>query len=119
MDIHAVEIVKGPPLVDGAELRQKIRNYLAGTDVEKAILFGSFARGRADMASDVDLLLITETSRPFLERGLDHLPLFALGVGVDLIVYTPAEYKRLLREGNPLARRIEKEGEVLYARSTQ
>lgn len=80
-------------------------------------MFGSFARGEADAASDLDLVLVEPTSRPFPERGLDHLPLFRLGIGVDLLVYTPDEYERLKQEDNPLIQRIEREGMTVYARS--
>ena len=66
--------------------------------------------------SDVDLVLIERTSRPFLERGLEHLPLFRLGVGVDLLIYTPEEYEQLKRDGNPLIERVEQEGVTIYAR---
>ena len=112
-----VEIVKGAPRVSLEEVRQRIRAYAAGTGVARAIVFGSFARGDADAASDVDLILIEPTSRPFLERGLAHLPLFRIGVGVDLLVYTPEEYERLKAERHPLIERVEREGLTVYARS--
>jgi hypothetical protein len=64
----------------------------------------------------VDLVLIEPTSRPFLERGLDHLPLFRLPVGLDLLVYTPEEYARLKGEGNALIARVEREGAIVYER---
>lgn len=112
-----VEIIKGPPKIDPADLRERIRAYLAETNVQKAILFGSFARGNADFASDLDLVLIEDTDRPFVERGMAHLPLFRMGIGVDLITYTPEEYQRLVNQGNPFVSRIADEGEVIYARS--
>ncbi len=80
------------------------------------MLFGSYARGEADAFSDVDLLLIEPTELPFVERGLRHLPLFAFGVGLDLLVYTPEEWERLRREQSPFAERVEREGIVVYAR---
>jgi len=36
--------------------------------IEKAILFGSFARGENSRRSDVDLILIKETPQRFFER---------------------------------------------------
>ena len=112
-----VEIIGGPPTVSAESIRRKIVDYLTGTRVRRAILFGSFARGSADSISDVDLVLIEDNPRPFLDRGLDHLPLFRLGVGVDLLVYTPEEYAQLKADGNPLIERVEQEGVTLYARS--
>ena len=112
-----VEVVRGPPSVSPEEVRRRIREYAAGAGVARAIVFGSFARGDADVVSDVDVILIEPTSRPVLERGLAHLPLFRMGLGVDLLVYTPEEYERLKADGHPLIERAEREGITVYARS--
>lgn len=37
----------------------------------KVIIFGSVARGEADQWSDLDLVIVADTSRPFLERYRD------------------------------------------------
>ena len=111
-----IEVAKGAPVLPPEEVRRRIREYAAGTGVTRAIVFGSFARGDADLASDVDVILIEHTSRPFLERGLAHLPLFRIGLGVDLLVYTPEEYDRLKADGHPLIERAEREGITVYAR---
>ena len=113
----SIEVIGGPPRVPLARLRAGIAAYLRGSRVERALLFGSYARGDADIASDLDLILIEESSLPFLERGRAHRPLFRLGVGVDLLVYTPEEYERLRTEGNPLIERAEREGVTIYARN--
>ena len=102
-----------------AEIRRRVAEHLTGTAVERAILFGSYARSEADATSDVDLLLIEPTERPFVERGLQHLALFRWGVGVDLLVYTPREYERMQADGNPLLERIAQEGVTLYARPSR
>ena len=115
--VDHVEVVKGPPLLSPEEVRRRIREYAAGAGVARAMVFGSFARGDADVVSDVDVILIEPTSRPFIERGLAHLPLFRMGLGVDLLVYTPEEYERLKADGHPLIERAEREGITVYARS--
>jgi predicted nucleotidyltransferase len=115
--VDEVEVVKGAPPLAAEEVRQRVCEYAAGAGVARAIVFGSFARGDADVASDVDVILIEPSARPFLERGLAHLPLFRIGVGVDLLVYTPQEYERLKAEGDPLIERVEREGITVYARS--
>jgi predicted nucleotidyltransferase len=112
-----VEIVGGPAPLSLPRLRARIGEYLGRTSVVRAIIFGSYARGEADAVSDLDLLLIEPTALPFLERGRRHLELFRMGVGVDLLVYTPDEFDRLRSERHPLIERIEREGVVVYARS--
>jgi predicted nucleotidyltransferase len=113
-----VEIVGGSAGLPAEEIRQRIREYLASREVVRAILFGSCARGEADSFSDVDLVLIESTPRPFTERGLAHLPLLHIGAGVgaDLLIYTPEEFEALARDGNPLIERVEREGVVVYER---
>jgi len=56
------------------------------------ILFGSYAKGRATMGSDIDLVVVRETDRPLPRRGDDIRPLLATSlVRVDLHVFTPDE----------------------------
>jgi len=106
----------GPPPIPAAEIVRRIQEHLRQTGVIRAILFGSFGRGQADVASDIDLVLIEPTSAPFLERGLCHLPLFRFGIGLDLLIYTPEEFERLRLEENPLIERVCREGVTIYAR---
>jgi predicted nucleotidyltransferase len=112
-----IHVEGGPPQVTVDEIRRRVRAHQERTGVDRAILFGSFARGDADAASDIDLLLIEPTTAPFVERALSHLPLLRMGPGLDLLVYTPEEYERLRSEGNPLIERVEREGVTVYARS--
>lgn len=111
-----VVVVGGEPALSRADLIRRLAAALRHTHVERAILFGSYARGTADAESDVDLVLIEPTPRPFVERGLDHPELFRVGLGIDLLVYTPEEWQRMLAQENPLAERIAQEGIEVYAR---
>lgn len=47
---------QGEPAVEGVDI-EAMETYLAETDVEFAVLFGSHARGTADESSDVDVTL--------------------------------------------------------------
>jgi len=70
--------------------------------VRAAYVFGSYARDDADCYSDLDVLIMQETERPFLERFRDFDTVFDLGPAVDLFVYTPEEFERMQQRGNPL-----------------
>ena len=77
--------------------------------------FGSYARGDAGFGSDLDLLVIVETDRrPFTERGLDWRT-ETLPVPVDLLIYTAAEWERLLAAGGRFARTLSAEARWLDA----
>lgn len=63
-------------------------------DVEAAYLFGSHARGDADAHSDVDLIVVARSDRPFVDRFKDYADLLDAPGGLDLLVYTPDEFAR-------------------------
>ena len=62
-------------------------------DVRAVFAFGSFASGEIGPRSDLDLLVIRETSIVGIERGTDLAAEAGLGIALDLIVVTPAEYR--------------------------
>jgi len=89
---------------------------LAALDVEKISLFGSYARGRADLFSDLDILVIMDTDKPFIERPGQIHSLLALPVDADILCYTPEEFRRM--RDTPFIRKILKDEVVLYEKKT-
>lgn len=63
----------------------------------KVILFGSLARGDVGPWSDIDLILVKETDRRFLDRLDEFYRAVLPKTAVDVLVYTPAEFAELLR----------------------
>jgi predicted nucleotidyltransferase len=57
------------PRVSLDELRLRLRPFLETRAVRKAIVFGSYARGTQTLRSDLDLALIVDTDKRFLERA--------------------------------------------------
>ena len=81
----------------------------------RIVMFGSRARGDARRDSDLDLMVEMETDDPPAERARAISALFGLRRwAMDLIVYTPQEFKQQRRYRNSLVRVIEAEGKVLY-----
>ncbi|HLG20653.1 MAG TPA: nucleotidyltransferase domain-containing protein [Bdellovibrionota bacterium] len=70
--------------------------------VEKAYLFGSHARETASGESDVDLIVVANTPRAWPERGRDFGDLWDRYGAVDLLVYTPSEWKRMNERHSPV-----------------
>jgi len=80
-------------------------------------LFGSYARGDYHAASDIDLLIVKETSLPYNERAADVWRLCATGdspLPIEPLIYTPAEFARMRARRNPLIERVLQEGKLLY-----
>src|SRR5438094_276530 len=66
-----------------------------GDDVLRISVFGSYARGRRDLSTDLDVLVIMQTATPFLQRQADLYSALALPVDLDLLCYTPDEFEAL------------------------
>ncbi|MBU0511085.1 MAG: nucleotidyltransferase domain-containing protein [Chloroflexi bacterium] len=65
------------------------------TEIERIIWFGSWITGLPSPGSDVDIcLVVTDSSKPRHIRSVDYLP-FGFPVGMDVHVYTRAEFERL------------------------
>ena len=99
---------------------QILIDHLREHSPERIYLFGSWARGEGDELSDVDLVMIMESDRPFLERSLNVMKLLPMHLGaIDLMVYTPAEFRQMLLDGNAFAEMLLEEGEVIYGRGSE
>lgn len=84
-------------------------------DPERVYIFGSWARGEEDDISDIDVVVIKETGKAFFERLTDIVPyLSGINRGIDILIYTPQEFGKMIKEGNVFAEMILEEGVVIY-----
>ena len=90
-----------------------IRRRLADMGVQKAILFGSLARGDVTPFSDLDLIIVQDTDARFLDRLEPFYAELDLRVDADILVYTPEELAEL-QTWNPFIQQALREGEVIY-----
>jgi predicted nucleotidyltransferase len=98
------------------ELDRWLPMLIAHERPDKIILFGSYGAGEVDEWSDLDLVLVKETSASFLDRTRQVLDLLQPRVGLDVLVYTPQEFEHLSRERAFVRREIVDRGKVLYER---
>lgn len=103
-------------MLSHAELaRAAARVAAAATRPATVIVFGSYARGDASAASDLDLLVI-EPELP--DKADEYLRLKAavgrLGVGVDLLLYARPDFERRSQVPGTLPYWAKKEGKVLH-----
>ncbi len=86
---------------------------------EKVILFGSMAQAAVGEWSDLDLVIIKDTSQPFLQRLKEVALLCRAPVGVDFLVYTPGEFAQMIADRNPfILEEVLRRGKVLYERQS-
>ncbi|HEX7574845.1 MAG TPA: nucleotidyltransferase domain-containing protein, partial [Candidatus Methanoperedens sp.] len=71
-----------------------INNYAP----QKIVLFGSYARGEAHEGSDIDLMLIKETSKRFIDRIADVIKLNNTLIPLEPLVYSSLEFEIMKKE---------------------
>ncbi len=96
------------------ELADWVPRIVAEMKPERIILFGSAARGEAGEDSDIDLCVVADTELKFFDRMGKVIDLYPGRRRVEVLVYTPAEWRRMLEEGRDFIRTIVDEGRVLY-----
>lgn len=78
--------------------------------------FGSYATNDWGVGSDLDIIVILETSeKPFEHRGT-RIPPSQIPVPCDVLVYTRSEWEHMLKERRRFARMIQSEAIWLYSR---
>ncbi|MGC8839138.1 MAG: nucleotidyltransferase domain-containing protein [Anaerolineae bacterium] len=81
-------------------------------EVQRAIPFGSYAQGRADLLTDLDILIVMESDQDFVTRTAEMYQYLAVPVDLDLLVYTPEELER--NKGRGFLRQALGKGTVIY-----
>jgi uncharacterized protein len=81
---------------------------------EKVILFGSYARGDYNEASDIDVLIIKDTDQKFTKRIDEVMDLCEDSPKIEPLVYTPREIEEMVKNENDFIRTVMSEGVVLF-----
>lgn len=86
---------------------------------EKIILFGYWAYGKPDEESDIDLLIVKKTRKPFHKRWSEVCALVGdvvRKIPFSPFVVTPEELEKRLAIGDQFFEEILEKGRILYAR---
>lgn len=79
----------------GKNLHLKIVDAFKPFHPKKILLFGSQALADADRESDIDLIIVYDTQKRFLDRLRELYMAWDLPRTVDILAYTPQEFERL------------------------
>ncbi len=104
--------------MDKQELKKHICACFLPFQPRKILLFGSWARNQHDRYSDIDLIIVYETRKRFLDRLEELYLCWNLPMAIDILAYTPDEFE-LLRHDNPFIQEACQEGEVIYEHAAQ
>ncbi len=83
----------------------------------KVVLFGSYAEGREDPYTDLDMFVVIDSALAFVERTAWLYKELAPRVACDILAYTPDEWERM--QDRPFVRDALSKGEVLYEEKRQ
>ncbi len=105
----------GFPRVTPELLSEATRRIRSVTNAKLIVLFGSRARGDFRPDSDLDILVVAESSLPRWRRAAPiRRALAGLFPAKDIVVYTPAEVEEWQNVPNAFITTILREGRVLY-----
>ena len=101
--------------IDAELMKEVVRRIVATAHPKRIILFGSRARGDARPDSDVDLLVIADSTKPRYRRAA---PLYGvlsdILIPMDILVYTPEEVREWSEVRQAFVTTAIREGRVLY-----
>lgn len=101
--------------IDESVLRQMVQRIVAAVSPSRVILFGSLAHGEADSGSDLDIMVVKpDVSDRYAEMLKLHEVVGDIGPGVDVLVYSEAEFDRRSRVPGTILYWARKEGRALY-----
>lgn len=110
----AVQTIDIRKRIPNSVIRAVVRQIAERFKPQKIILFGSYARGNQKSDSDVDLLIVMETSLKERQQSLQIRRSLGVLFGLDLIVRTPKRLEQRLKMGDSFLQDVLKEGKVLY-----
>jgi excisionase family DNA binding protein len=98
------------------ELQRMVQILVERYRPERIVLFGSAARERPGEWSDLDLFIVKETDKRFIQRSIEVAQIAQPQMAADFVVYTPAELAEAKAAGNYfVVEEILAKGRILYA----
>lgn len=103
-------------LVSKAELKRTVDVIVECFQPERIILFGSYAEGRVNRHSDVDLLVVMSARNEISQASRIRMKLNCQ-FPLDLIVRTPEKLQKRLELGDSFLKDVIEHGVVMYAKA--
>lgn len=96
---------------------EKITQAMIEYQPEKIILFGSAATNNVNEDSDIDILVIKKSNKPYWQRQIEATLLYKGLAPMDIFVLTPEEFKKAKSENRMFIRQILNYGRTIYENS--
>jgi predicted nucleotidyltransferase len=106
-------------MIDQKCINEVVHRLVNVYDPVKIYLFGSYAWGHPDEESDLDLIVIIDTSEE--KRHRRSIPgfkaLWDLDISKDLMVFTREEFEHYAKDATTLCHKVSAQGKIIYARA--
>ena len=112
-----VPTIPGRTRIPWAAIQSVVDQIVAGFHPQRIILFGSYAYGTPKPESDVDLLVVMETSLSETAQAVQIYRQLQYRFGLDLILFTPQHLTQRLAWGDSFLKEITTQGKVVYESS--
>ncbi len=105
-------------MVTDTQIQNLIEEIAEGYKPEKIYLFGSYANGTANEDSDIDLFIVKDTDKRWIDRGVE----LRMGIknypytGMDIIIYTPKEFDEAMLKFMNIGKIAVNTGKLMYER---
>ena len=104
--------------IDKNKITKFVEEVVKRFNPEKVILFGSYAYGKQEEGSDVDILLIMET-KATLSKEVEIRMKVERNFPLDLIVMDSREIEKRIKRGDAFFQKVLESGEILYEKRKQ
>ena len=104
-------------MIGGDKISEIVNKIVSGYSPDKIILFGSYASGKPNENSDLDLFVIKNTNLPRPQRTTQvRKMLYGSMFPIDLIVYTPKEIDKSKGNKFSFVYEVLNTGKIIYER---
>lgn len=104
-------------MIEQAEIDRVGKEIGEAAQADRVVLFGSYASGRMTADSDVDFLVVAESTLPRHKRSRElYRHIRPHRFAMDIVVYTPEEVRRGCRTPVSFVSQALREGKTVYAR---
>ena len=105
-------------MTESSKIKEIVSKIANNFNPDKIILFGSYAKNKQDQGSDLDLLIIRDTTLPTYKRAIDiRLSLIGTKIPIDILVYTNSEFEQEKNDKYSFLYSALKNSKVLYERT--
>ena len=107
------QILAGESFMNIDQLERDIVATFKPFNPKKIILFGSISKKDFDEDSDVDLIIVYDTEKRFMDRLRELYSQWNIPKAVDILAYTPTEFE-MMSSNSFFVKDALTEGKIIY-----